>query len=216
MRHCLIMTCIGFASGAVMFSYLIPLVLFHVDIREKSSDGNPGSSNVIRSVSAAAGIACMALDVAKAFVPVFIAVHVLGVRGMYLVPVTAAPVAGHAFSPMLRFKGGKSVSTTYGALLGLVPLSWFVLVPAVTMAVFRFLIVIRPDSAGVIISMAAVGVAAFLWAPGLWLKCTVVLIALMVIAKHVQRPDAGAFSVGIWHYLIKVENNHLVFLKENG
>ena len=216
MRQCLMMTCIGFASGAIMFSYLIPLVLFHVDVREKSDDGNPGSSNVMRSVNVAAGIACMALDVAKAFVPVFVSVQVMGIRGLYLIPVTAAPVAGHAFSPMLRFKGGKSVSTTYGSLLGLVPLSGFVLVPAVVMAVFRFLVVIRPDSAGVIISMVATGLIAFLWAPEMWLKCSVALIAVIVTAKHVRHPDPGAFSVGVWHYLIKVEDKHLVFLKENG
>jgi acyl phosphate:glycerol-3-phosphate acyltransferase len=35
------------------------------------------------------------------------------------VPIAVAPVAGHAFSPWLRFRGGKAVAVTFGVWTGL-------------------------------------------------------------------------------------------------
>lgn len=207
------MTLLGFISGMVMYSYLIPLLFFHTDIRAVSADGNPGSSNAIRAVGAGVGVTCMILDVGKAFLPVFIAVYFLQMRGLFLVPVTVAPVAGHAFSPLMHFKGGKAVSATYGSLLGLIPLSFFVLALAVIMAAFRFLIVVRPDSAGVVVSMAAAGLAALFWFPVPWLKAIVVLMGLIVSFKELRHPDSGPVSVGVGHYRIQMQGNRLVVIK---
>lgn len=207
------MTCAGFLSGMILYSYFLPLILFHVDIREASADRNPGSSNVIRRLGLPLGLLCMALDVGKAFLPVFIAVSVMEMRGAYLVPVAVAPVAGHAFSPLLRFRGGKAVSATYGALLGLAPVSCFVLVPALLMAFFRFVVVVRPDSAGVVTAMTATSLAALLWAPELWLKQSVILISGIVIFRELRRPDAGPRSVGVGRYRIQRRDHRFVVVK---
>jgi acyl phosphate:glycerol-3-phosphate acyltransferase len=207
------MTVISFFSGAIMYSYLIARLFFKVDIRQKSADGNPGSSNVIRAVGVPAGLVCMGLDVAKAFVPVFISVNLLGLRGMLLAPVAVAPVAGHAFSPMMRFNGGKAISTTYGALLGLLAVSRFVFAVAVIMAFFRFVLVVRPDSAGSIVDMAVTAAAAVIFTPTLWFKTVIVLIAVVVTVKQLQRPDKGEYSVSVWHYSLALKDNRLKFSK---
>jgi glycerol-3-phosphate acyltransferase PlsY len=207
------MTFTSFFCGAIMFSYLIPRFFFKIDVRRKSEDGNPGSSNVIRAVGLPAGIICMVLDVSKAFVPVFISVNLLGLKGGYLIPVAVAPVVGHSFSPLLAFKGGKAVSTTYGSLLGLITISRFVFVVAVTMAFFRFLVVIRPDSAGVITSMVAVSTLAVFFVPNFWFKTIIVLISVLVTVKQIQRPDKGEYSVSIWRYSVALEGNRLKFSK---
>lgn len=207
------MTLAAFISGAVMYSFLIPLILFHVNIVQISADKNPGSSNVIRSVGLVTGIVCMVLDVLKAFIPVFIAVKFVGLTGLYLVPVTVAPVLGHAFSPILKFKGGKAVSTVYGALLGLLPLTYFVFVPALFMAFFKFVLVIRPDSYSVAVSMAGVSVFALIFVPELWLKATAIIMAAVMIYKQLKNPDKGVFSIGTLRHIVKVENKHLVFVK---
>jgi glycerol-3-phosphate acyltransferase PlsY len=207
------MTVVGFFCGAVMFSYLIPRIFFKQDVRKKSEDGNPGSSNVIKSVGIATGAVCMALDVSKAFVPVFISVNLLGIRGVYLIPIVVAPVAGHAFSPMLKFMGGKAVSTTYGSLLGLISISRFVFVVAVTMAFFRFIVVIRPDSAGVITSMVTVSTLAAFFAPSLWFKTIIILISVISTVKQLQKPDKGVYSVSIWHYSVALQDNGVKFSK---
>jgi glycerol-3-phosphate acyltransferase PlsY len=207
------MTVIGFFSGAIMYSYIIPRIFCRVDIRKISDDGNPGSSNVFRSMGIPAGIVCTALDVSKAFVPVFISVSILGIKGMYLVPVSVAPVMGHAFSPMMKFNGGKAVSTTYGSLLGLISISRFVIVVALVMAFFRFIVVIRPDSAGGIINMVAISALAVIFVPMLCMKSIVIVISVIVTVKQIQRPDKGACSVSIGHYSLAYKENRLKFSK---
>jgi glycerol-3-phosphate acyltransferase PlsY len=213
MKHCIIMTIIGFFSGAVMYSYLIPKVFFKTDIREASEDGNPGSSNAIKAAGVPAGVICMVLDISKAFVPIFISVYIMKISGPYLIPVVAAPVAGHAFSPIMKFRGGKAVSTTYGSLLGLVTISGFVFAVAVIMAFFRFIVVIRPDSSLVITSMGAASIFSIVFIPSLWLKTAVILVSVIVTIKQMQRPDKGEYSVSIWHYSLALKNNRLKFSK---
>ncbi len=66
----------------------------------------------------------LALDVAKGFVPVLI-VHAFAQRfddpitDWFVAAFAAAVVLGDCFSPWLRFKGGKGVATSLGAILGL-------------------------------------------------------------------------------------------------
>lgn len=213
MKQCLIMTAVGFICGAIMFSYLIPKIFYKVDIRSVSPDGNPGSSNVLRVSGAAVGVTCMALDVLKAFIPVFVSVQILHIAGGYLIPVAVAPVAGHAFTPMLKFNGGKAVSTTYGSLLGLITITRFAIILALIMAFFRFVIVVRPDSAGVITDMIFCSLLAVLFVPSVFIKVLMVLISAIVAFKQIQRPDRGEFSVSIWHYSMAFRDNHVVFFK---
>src|SRR5690554_7504903 len=53
--------------------------------------------------------------------------------------IAIAPVAGHAFSPFLHFRGGKAVASTYGVWLALSGLTGGLLVMGATMALFFFL-----------------------------------------------------------------------------
>ena len=46
--------------------------------------------------------------------------YVVGLTGWMLVPVALAPVVGHAFSPFLRFRGGKALAVTFGVWTGLI------------------------------------------------------------------------------------------------
>ena len=36
---------IGYLSGSILYAYLLPRYLKHVDVTEKSGDGNPGAAN---------------------------------------------------------------------------------------------------------------------------------------------------------------------------
>lgn len=199
--RCIVISAAGFVSGSLMFSYYIPKFMKHVDVRKvEGSDGNPGSSNAIRAAGLKIGVACMVLDVAKAFVPVYIAVRFLGLRDFYLVPAMAAPILGHAFSPLLGFKGGKAISTLYGAMLAVFPISRFVLFIALTMAFFRFIVVVRPDSAGVVTSMCVSSGFVFFFEPLFFMKVAVLLISAAVVLKEELCPDPGAWTVSIGRY----------------
>lgn len=208
-----LLTAGGFVCGSLMFSYYIPKIIRHMDIRASSSDGNPGSSNAVKAAGPAIGFSCMALDVFKAFAPVYIAVVVFHLYGLWLVPVVAAPVAGHAFSPFLRFKGGKAVSTFYGALLGAVGLTHIVLLPALIMAFFTFIVVIRPNSTRVIASIALAFAASLFIEPDLWVKAALLLAGSIVVVKHLQSPGREPYSLGIWHYSLTLEEGSLVLHK---
>jgi len=88
------------------------------DVRE-FGDGNPGAVNAFRAGGWRIGVPALLLDFLKGAVPVAVAKYALGVAGFWLVPVALAPVAGHAFSPWLRFRGGKAVAVTFGVWCGL-------------------------------------------------------------------------------------------------
>ncbi|NDJ35427.1 MAG: hypothetical protein GYB64_12235 [Chloroflexi bacterium] len=112
-------TVIGFFSGAVPYSILIGRIVGGLDIRDYGEDANPGAANVGKSLGPVwAGLAGL-LDGLKAAIPVGIAHFVLGITGWGLVPIALAPVLGHAYSPFLRFKGGKAVAATFGTWSGL-------------------------------------------------------------------------------------------------
>jgi glycerol-3-phosphate acyltransferase PlsY len=109
---------LGFVCGAVPYSLLLARAVSGIDVRT-IGDGNPGSANAFRAAGWKAGAPALLLDFLKAAVPVAAASFAAGVNGWALVPVGLAPVAGHAFSPFLRWKGGKAIAATFGMWTGL-------------------------------------------------------------------------------------------------
>lgn len=100
------------------FSFWLGKIFLHKDIR-KYGDGNPGSVNAMRAGKKRIGIPALLLDYLKSFIPVFLASFKFGISGWELVPIALSPIAGHAFSPFLLFRGGKAVATTFGIWTGL-------------------------------------------------------------------------------------------------
>ena len=111
----------GYLSGGVLFSYLIPKVLFNKDVRDFNEDKNPGAANAFKACGLLIGLLCVVLDVIKAAVPVKLAITVGGLDGMALIPAAIAPVLGHAFPPYFRVHGGKAIAASFGSMLGLFP-----------------------------------------------------------------------------------------------
>lgn len=100
---------------------------YGVNIFEVGS-GNIGATNVGRVLGWKAWVIVFPLDVLKGALPPLVASRVLlGPVGPLDVQCAAfvaglAAVAGHCWSPFLRFKGGKGVATALGAGLGAAPL----------------------------------------------------------------------------------------------
>jgi glycerol-3-phosphate acyltransferase PlsY len=109
---------LGFVSGSLPLSLWAGRLLRRADVRE-FGDGNPGAANAWRAGGWRLGVPAMLLDYLKGAVPVALAYFAAGVGGWSLVPVALAPVLGSAFSPILRFRGGKSVAVTFGVWTGL-------------------------------------------------------------------------------------------------
>ena len=111
-------TGLGFLLGAMPFSYWLGRLVLHTDIRTYG-DGNPGATNAWRAGTWRVGLPAMLLDYLKGAVPVSLAHLALGISGWALLPIALAPVLGHAFSPFMRFRGGKAVAATFGIWTGL-------------------------------------------------------------------------------------------------
>jgi len=111
-------TGLGFLLGAMPFAYWLGCLVLHTDIRTYG-DGNPGATNAWRAGTWRVGLPAMLLDYLKGAVPVSLAHLALGISGWALLPIALAPVLGHAFSPFMRFRGGKAVAATFGIWTGL-------------------------------------------------------------------------------------------------
>jgi glycerol-3-phosphate acyltransferase PlsY len=107
----------GFLVGAMPFSYWLGRLVLHTDIR-LYGDGNPGAISAWRAGTWRVGLPAMLLDYLKGTVPVSLAHLAFGISGWGLVPIALAPVLGHAFSPFMRFRGGKAVAATFGIWTG--------------------------------------------------------------------------------------------------
>jgi glycerol-3-phosphate acyltransferase PlsY len=126
--NAVIWTAIGFLLGSIPFSVILGRALLGKDIRQYG-DGNPGGTNVGRaSGKKLLGALAIAIDMAKGAIPVALAYYVFDVSGWGLTPVMLAPILGHAYSPFLRFKGGKAIAVTFGVWTALtVPFGPFVM-----------------------------------------------------------------------------------------
>lgn len=115
----------AYLLGAVPFGFLIGRVR-GVDIRRVGS-GNIGATNVFRTIGTPWGALSLLCDALKGLVPTLLfPLVVAGLcdvdpgRGLALLYGCLA-VVGHNWPVYLKFKGGKGIATTAGALIGIAP-----------------------------------------------------------------------------------------------
>lgn len=105
---------LGYLFGSVPFALVIGKVFYKTDIRTQGS-GNLGGTNAGRVLGKWAGISVSVLDVLKATIVIAV-VYQFAPNAAALAGVFAT--LGHSFPIFAQFKGGKSVSTAFGYLLG--------------------------------------------------------------------------------------------------
>jgi glycerol-3-phosphate acyltransferase PlsY len=86
-----------------------------LDIRNQGS-GNVGARNVGRVLGRTGFIITLLSDVTKGVIAVSTATH-LALRPEVIIAVMVAVVAGHSWPVQLRFRGGKGIATSIGAML---------------------------------------------------------------------------------------------------
>ena len=128
----------SYLLGSIPAGYLAGR-LARVDIRKVGS-GNIGATNVTRVLGKRYGYPVFVIDFLKGLIAVRLSIlfakqiqssgELAELTG---IAAAVACVVGHAFPIWLRFKGGKGVATSAGALFGLMPLTalvgaliWFV------------------------------------------------------------------------------------------
>ncbi|MDI6840745.1 MAG: glycerol-3-phosphate 1-O-acyltransferase PlsY [bacterium] len=110
---------VGLGFGSIPFGYIFAKLGRGIDIREHGSK-NIGATNVWRICGKPLGITVFLLDAIKGFLPTFIFSHWFGTNPAIISGIGA--ILGHSFTPWLKFKGGKGVSTGLGVFIGLTPL----------------------------------------------------------------------------------------------
>lgn len=125
----------AYLLGSIPFSYIAVKLLTGEDLRKHFS-GNAGATNAgrvmsqfgppwVRAQASVLSKLVLLLDIAKGAGAVALGNHVGLASGHESLGVAAAVAAllGHAFSPFLKFKGGKGVATSIGAIACLSPLT---------------------------------------------------------------------------------------------
>ena len=185
--------------GCALVSYLVGSVptgflwgkARGIDIRTVGS-GNIGATNVMRALGKGPGIAVLLIDAAKGFLPVYCAPMIFTEANPNTLHIVAciSVIAGHNWTCWLKFKGGKGVATSAGALLAFlpVPLLCGLGVWLVVFAVGRFV------SLASIAAAVAIPVATWVIEKNTTLLIFTAFLGAVAIYKHrsnIQRLLAG-------------------------
>ena len=119
---------VGYLLGSFPAGYIAGR-LAGVDVRSVGS-GNIGATNVLRVLGKRWGYPVFLIDAFKGFAAVRLAFLFVTFRPeakpyaeYFAILAAMMAVAGHSFPVWLRFKGGKGVATSAGALIGLMPMA---------------------------------------------------------------------------------------------
>lgn len=178
---------IGYVSGSVLYGYALPKLLKGIDVREVSRDKNPGVANAFQYGGFWCGSLVVILELAKAFLPVFVASKVVDIAGLKFALVLAAPVIGHAYPIFFKGNGGKSIAASFGALLGLAPEMKPVLLLALLYLLFSLVVVINPHFYRSIITFILFAMGNLAATPYIGVRAGGFLIGMIVVAKHFVR-----------------------------
>ena len=171
---------VGYLFGSLPTGHLVGRFL-GVDI-SKHGSGNIGATNVLRVLGRRWGYFVFFIDTLKGFLAVRAAFYLvqiakIGVERIELVGILAAVtcILGHTFPIWLRFRGGKGVATSAGALLGLMP-------AAIVAIFFVWLIIFQLTR---YVSLASIGAAVAL----------PVVVGILILRKSVTDAALLYFSV---------------------
>src|SRR5574340_1158170 len=115
---------LGYLSGSLPFSIWITRLVKGVDVRNAGS-GHATTTNTIRQAGFGPGALVLILDVAKGFVPVWLAARYVPV--IWIVALASAfVVIGHCWPVFAQFRGGMGLASAGGGLLAISPLAFLI------------------------------------------------------------------------------------------
>ena len=114
---------ISYLLGSVPMGLLLTRMMGKGDLRKVGS-GNIGATNVMRVGGLRMAGLVWILDMAKAIAAVFVGRYVAGEA--FAAWCGFAAIVGHCYPIWLRFHGGKGISSLFGVLLAVSPMSFAV------------------------------------------------------------------------------------------
>lgn len=147
---------LGYLLGSLPFSIWITRFVKGVDVRDAGS-GHATTTNTIRQAGFGWGALVFILDVAKGFLPTFLAMRFSG--NVWVIALTASfAVIGHCWPLFANFRGGMGLAAAGGGFLAVNPLAFSI---CVALLILLVLVIRHAARAGVF--------AGILAAPVLWI-----------------------------------------------
>jgi glycerol-3-phosphate acyltransferase PlsY len=172
---------LAYLCGAIPFGYIIAKVFKHVDIRTIGS-GNPGATNVYRTISKPLGVLTLVLDLLKGFIPVYLTMLLNPDSVWLIIAVAFVTIIGHVFTVFLNFKGGKGVATGCGVFLALNPLAILICF----LVFVLFLVLFRYVSFASIMAAATLPISLYFLNSMAEIVIFASIISILVIVRHIS------------------------------
>lgn len=147
---------LGYILGSLPFSIWVTRLVKNVDVRDSGS-GHATTTNTIRQAGFGWGALVLVLDIAKGFIPTYLAAQYSGETWVIALTATAA-VIGHCWTIFAGFRGGMGLATAGGSILAVNPLAFFICLGLLILLV----LVVRHSARASVF-------AGILIAPALWL-----------------------------------------------
>ncbi|WAM31137.1 glycerol-3-phosphate 1-O-acyltransferase PlsY [Caldicellulosiruptor naganoensis] len=172
----LIVLAVGYLLGSVLPALIIGKMLNGVDIRKYGS-GNPGTTNVLRTMGIGPAILVFAIDVLKGVVATLFAKIFMPddvVLGVTLAGF--AVICGHNWPLYFGFRGGKAVATSIGVALVATPVITLVVIPLALIV----LVLTRYMSLTSIVGSILYFFAILIFAREYWFLALVIMIVIII------------------------------------
>ncbi|SRR6266540_3029482 len=165
---------IGYLSGSLPFSIWITRFAKGVDVRNAGS-GHATTTNTIRQAGFVWGALVLILDIAKGFIPTYLAVNQAGVPTAIVALTAGMVVVGHCWPVFAQFRGGMGLASAGGALLAVNPLAVLI---CLGILIFLLLVIHHGARASV---FTGIVIAPALWILGIrdvsfWIAVTVGMV----------------------------------------
>jgi len=175
--------------GSINFAYIVSKFK-NIDI-SKSGSGNPGTSNVMRTMGRKFAVLVLMGDLSKGLLPV-----VLFPNDEYLIFYCLVAIIGHIFPIFYGLNGGKGVATYVGAYIGITQLNPFVvsIFESIYFQIFNipifalvYFLIIKFLRVSAIASLITVGLTSMLLLININLlefRAVIVIINILILVKH--------------------------------
>lgn len=181
----------AFLIGSIPFGWVIAKLWGVSDLRKVGSS-NIGATNVVRTAGWLPGTLTFILDYLKGIGPML---YVATLNPKISVWIGVAAVLGHCYSPFLKLRGGKGVSTTLGAVTALNPWIGFtaIVIYGITLGLTRV------SAIGSLFAMLASAAGTLIFTAENEGKIAVGAMVVVVLARHKDNWDKilGSFAIGI-------------------
>jgi glycerol-3-phosphate acyltransferase PlsY len=178
----------AFGLGSFPFSWWIGKLFLQKDIRDFGTDHNPGAANVFRAGGRFSGGLAVFLDITKG-VPCVLLAQVAGLSATIVYAVGVLAILGHAYSPFLKFKGGKATAVTAGVLLA-APHKDLMMVSLIL--IFLCFMIMESDGWRVVITVSGTLIYSFFTSKGietiLFMACILAILTIKNAAGLSLRP----------------------------